>query len=116
MVDLKQKPFCLKDEQERLVYETLSQMTDDEKIGQLFFPIGYSADPNYLRFAILNKRPGGLMFRMGDPEETAAIWRQAGTGSRTAALHTESRCRSLQPAMRILPMNSERSAQRKARQ
>ncbi|MBR3036577.1 MAG: glycoside hydrolase family 3 protein [Lachnospiraceae bacterium] len=74
MVDLKQKPFCLKDEQERLVYETLSQMTDDEKIGQLFFPIGYSADPNYLRFAILNKRPGGLMFRMGDPEETAAAY------------------------------------------
>lgn len=36
MVDLKQKPFYLSDEDIRWVEETIASMTDEEKIGQLF--------------------------------------------------------------------------------
>ena len=49
-IDLKAKPFCLDDAQIRWVEETLSSMTEDEKIGQLFLPIAYSSDENYLRY------------------------------------------------------------------
>ena len=36
MVDLKAKPFYLNDEQIKWVNDTISKMTLDEKIGQLF--------------------------------------------------------------------------------
>lgn len=69
MVDLKGKPFYLSEEDISRLYGVLSDMSVEEKIGQLFFPIGYSVDPGYLEHAILDKRPGGLMFRSGDREE-----------------------------------------------
>jgi len=69
MIDLKSKPFSLSEEQTAFLYRTLAGMTEEEKIGQLFFPIGYSADHGYLHHAILNKQPGGLMFRTGAPQE-----------------------------------------------
>ena len=36
-VDLKAKPYYLDDQQIEWVENTLSQLTDEEKIGQLFF-------------------------------------------------------------------------------
>ncbi len=37
MVDLKAKPYCLSDEDIAWVNETIDSMTDEEKVGQLFF-------------------------------------------------------------------------------
>ena len=69
MIDLKAKPFYLSDEDIRWVEDTLAAMDTDEKIGQLFFPIGYSPDEGYLQHALLDRRPGGVMFRTGKTEE-----------------------------------------------
>lgn len=63
MIDLKAKPFCLADSQVKWVYDTLSSMTEDEKIGQLFCPISFSADENYLRHELLRFHVGGLLFK-----------------------------------------------------
>ena len=63
MINLKAKPFCLADEQIKWVYDTLASMTEDEKIGQLFCPISFSADENYLRYELLRYHVGGLLFK-----------------------------------------------------
>jgi len=69
MIDYKAKPFYLNDEEICWVEKTYADMSLDEKIGQLFFPIGYSSDPGYLKYALLNKHPGGILFRTGGKEE-----------------------------------------------
>ncbi|SHO45417.1 glycoside hydrolase family 3 N-terminal domain-containing protein [Anaerocolumna xylanovorans] len=69
MIDLKAKPFYLSDEDIKWVEEAKASLSLDEKIGQLFFPIGYSPNEQYLQYEILNRNPGGLMFRTGKSEE-----------------------------------------------
>lgn len=68
-VDLKAKPFYLSEEDIRWVEETKASLSLEEKLGQLFFPIGYSPNEQYLQYEILNRNPGGLMFRTGETEE-----------------------------------------------
>lgn len=68
-IDLKVKPFYLSDEDIKWVEETKNSLSLDEKLGQLFFPIGYSPNEQYLQYEILNRGPGGLMFRTGLTEE-----------------------------------------------
>ncbi len=63
MVNLKAKPFFLSDEDIRWVETTLAGMTLEEKIGQLFCLIVFSADEGYLKHILHQVRPGGLMFR-----------------------------------------------------
>ena len=65
MIDLRANPFFLDDEAVRWVEETKAQMTTDEKLEQLFFPIGYSSNEGYLQYELLNRHPGGVMFRTG---------------------------------------------------
>ncbi|MBQ0072349.1 MAG: glycosyl hydrolase, partial [Spirochaetales bacterium] len=72
MIDYKANPLYLTAEDIRWVEDTYDSMTLEERIGQLFCPIGYSSDPNYLRYAILSKHPGGILFRTGGKEEMAA--------------------------------------------
>lgn len=69
MLDLRAKPFYLSDEDIRWVEDTRTSLTLEEKLGQLFFPIGYSPNEQYLQYEILNRNPGGLMFRTGKTEE-----------------------------------------------
>ena len=69
MIDLKGNPFYLKDDDIAWVMETLESMTQDEKIGQLFVPIGYSGDPGYLEGVMLRQRIGGILYRCGDAAE-----------------------------------------------
>ena len=69
MISYKSKPFNLNDKDIEWVEKTYADMTVEERVGQLFFPIGYSSDPNYLKYMILNKHPGGLLFRTGGREE-----------------------------------------------
>ena len=40
MIDLSKKPFCLNDDQIQRVNKIFYSMSLDEKIGQLFCPIG----------------------------------------------------------------------------
>lgn len=68
MMDLKKSPFYLSDGDIAWVERTLEKMTLEEKIGQLFCPIGYSTDPGYLKM-LLNFHIGGLFFRDGVGEE-----------------------------------------------
>ncbi|GKU24135.1 glycosyl hydrolase [Clostridium folliculivorans] len=69
MIDLKKKPFYLSDEDIKWVEDTINAMTIEEKIGQLFCPIGMSPDENYLKYEILSKHIGGILFRPGDSKE-----------------------------------------------
>ncbi len=68
MMDLKQAPFHLCDADIVWVEKTLEQMTLEEKIGQLFCPIGYSTEPEYLNM-LLDFHIGGLFFRDGAGRE-----------------------------------------------
>lgn len=68
MMDLKQAPFHLSDSDIAWVEKTLEQMTLEEKIGQLFCPIGYSTEPEYLNM-LLDFHIGGLFFRDGAGRE-----------------------------------------------
>lgn len=67
-IDLKKAPFYLGDADIAWVEETLEKMTPEEKVGQLFCPIGYSTEPEYLNM-LLGFHIGGLFFRDGVGEE-----------------------------------------------
>lgn len=63
MVDLKTKPFYLDEEGIRWVSETLASMSDEEKIGQLFCPIGENTDEDFLQEFISEFKPGAMLYR-----------------------------------------------------
>lgn len=69
MINLKAKPFYLSDEDINWVENTINNMTIEEKIGQLFSPIGMSPDKDYLKNVLLSKHIGGILFRNGDSKE-----------------------------------------------
>lgn len=60
---LKQIPFRLNEEQILFVEKKLSEMTMDDKIGQLFLPINYIEDEKELREFVRKFQPAGLMNR-----------------------------------------------------
>lgn len=64
-MDFSKKPFYLSGEDINWVENTFADMSLEEKIGQLFCPIGYSTDPQYLQGELLDKHIGGLFFRDG---------------------------------------------------
>lgn len=68
-MDFSRKPFYLKKEDISWVEKTFDSMSPEEKIGQLFCPIGYSTEPAYLQHELLDKHIGGLFFRDGIGEE-----------------------------------------------
>lgn len=41
MIDLKATPFCLSDTDCQWVTDTIANMSDEEKVGQLFFGISW---------------------------------------------------------------------------
>lgn len=67
-MDLKRKPFYLDDTAIEWVNNTLNELTEDEKIGQLFFPIGFLTEKEYLNH-LRSLGIGGLFFRPGVAEE-----------------------------------------------
>ena len=68
-MDLTAAPFYLNEADMVWVEQTLSKMSVDEKIGQLFCPIGYLTDPEYIKNSLLSKHIGGLFFRDGVGKE-----------------------------------------------
>ncbi len=69
---LKECPFYLTDEQIAFVSQLLSEMTTEEKIGQLFLPINYMEDEQELRDFVRRFQPGGLMNRPAPAKENRA--------------------------------------------
>ncbi len=63
MVDLKEKPFCLSDEDIQWVEGTLAGMDIDTKIGQLFCLLAFSTEPRATDELLKVIKPGGILFR-----------------------------------------------------
>lgn len=62
MIKLQEKPFCLNQEAIDWVNDTLSNMTTEEKIGQLFIHLGRSTDEGYLRNMVEKYHIGGARY------------------------------------------------------
>lgn len=69
MINLKANPFYLSDAQEKWVFDIFASMTEEEKVGQLFCPISFSSDENYLRYELLRFHVGGLLFKTSPSKE-----------------------------------------------
>lgn len=63
MIDLKTRPFYLNDKQIKKIQDILKHMTLDEKIGQVFCPIGNPASDDQLKEFVQKYKPGAMMFR-----------------------------------------------------
>lgn len=85
-MNLKAKPFQLKEEDVQWVEQTLASMSLEEKIGQLFCPIGYSTDRGYLDYELLRFHIGGLFFRDGMSDEMRDTFEYAQSHSRIPLL------------------------------
>ncbi len=69
MVDLKAMPYYLQEEDIRWVEETISSMTPEEKVGQLFFQLTASQEESYLRELAEEYHVGGCRYNPA-PGET----------------------------------------------
>lgn len=70
MVDLKQKPYFLNDDQIKYIEDKIKEMSIEDKIGQLFFVVGQDSDTVNLSEFTKKYRPGGIMYR---PDKAAKI-------------------------------------------
>lgn len=75
MINLKEKPFNLSDEDIAWVKTTLASMTLEEKVGQLFCPIGESFDKEELDKTFDTIRPCGIMYRTSPAAKVQEIHR-----------------------------------------
>ncbi len=73
MIQLKQNPFFLDDKAINWVETTLAGMSLEEKVGQLFCPIGMRADDAYLSHLICDLKIGGMMYRPGGKDEIRQV-------------------------------------------
>ena len=62
MVNLKAKPYYLSDEDIAWVENTIAAMTDEEKVGQLFWQLTTSPEENYLKDLMERYHLGGCRF------------------------------------------------------
>lgn len=62
MVDLRAKPYCLSDEDIAWVEATIAAMTDEEKVGQLFFDNNGGASDDELREIVAKYHLGGFRY------------------------------------------------------
>jgi beta-N-acetylhexosaminidase len=63
MVNLKEKPFYLNEEQIEWVSTTLEKMTLEEKCGQLFCEVVWGEESKHADRIFEHMQPGGVMFR-----------------------------------------------------
>ena len=63
-VNLRAKPFYLTDDQIAWVEKTISEMTLDEKLGQLFLPLAVApVEEEIARYGRIGLQPGGVLLR-----------------------------------------------------
>lgn len=73
MVDLKAKPYYLSEEDCKWVTETIASMSDEEKVGQLFFQLTSSQEESYLQELMEKYHLGGCRY---NPMPGAAVQEQ----------------------------------------
>jgi beta-N-acetylhexosaminidase len=79
LVNLRAKPYELSDEQVRWVEDTLAGLTDEEKVGQLFFNLFFFGPDSFgghdlTRSEILERyHIGGARYQGGDAEKVQAL-------------------------------------------
>ncbi|MDO5678043.1 MAG: glycoside hydrolase family 3 N-terminal domain-containing protein [Propionibacteriaceae bacterium] len=73
MVDLKAQPFNLDDDGVAWVEQTIANMTDEEKIGQLFVNMGASRTEEYLTSVLDTYHIGAVRYQPSTAEE---VWEQ----------------------------------------
>jgi len=73
MVDLKARPYYLPDEDCKWVQDTIAGMTDEEKVGQLFFQLTSSHEEEHLKGLMEKYHLGGCRY---NPAPGAAIQEQ----------------------------------------
>lgn len=69
MVDLKAKPYCLSEEGINWVKSTIADMSEEEKVGQLFFQLTASQDEEYLKELTQKYHVGGCRYNPMKSEE-----------------------------------------------
>lgn len=69
MIQYKENPFYLIEEQVQWVESTYDSMSLEEKIGQLFCPIVFTKDEKELKELVETKHIGGMLYREGPGEE-----------------------------------------------
>ena len=62
MIDLTAKPFCLSSADCQWVSDTIAHMSEEEKVGQLFFGMSSSFDEDYLRELTAKYHLGGCRY------------------------------------------------------
>ena len=67
MVDLKAKPYNLSDEDIKWVEETIASLSDEEKVGQLFFQLTQSKEEDYIKNLADKYHLGGFRYNPGHP-------------------------------------------------
>ncbi len=63
MINLRENPFYLDDASIAWVEETLAGMSLEQKVGQVFCPMGFTSDENVLRHLVQEVGVGGMMYR-----------------------------------------------------
>lgn len=63
MINLKANPFFLDDEKIKWVEDTLASMDLEEKIGQMFCPIGGNTEEGFLKSFVEEFHPGAMLYR-----------------------------------------------------
>lgn len=86
MFDCKAKPFYLSDEDISWVESTLSSMTTEEKIGQIFCLTDIITDTGELQALIRKYTPGGFMYRAGDGADIQRAYHAMAEASRIPML------------------------------
>lgn len=69
MLDITKKPFYLGSDDIKWVSDTISSMTKEEKIAQLFCLVAYTSDEGYLDYLSKNLKVGGIMCRVMPTDE-----------------------------------------------
>lgn len=72
-MELGGNPFYLDKSRQAWVYQTLQQMTVEQKVGQLFCVMGQDYSPETLQALVAAGRVGGILFRPA-PAETIRSW------------------------------------------
>lgn len=80
---LKSKPYYLSTEQITWIANKISSMNEDEKIEQLFFPLMYNSDPNYIKHLNSKYKFGGVMFRSDQASDNQNAINIIQAGSKT---------------------------------
>lgn len=81
MIDLKANPFNLSNAQSLWVTETLAGMSEEEKIGQLFCPLGLMTGKKSIQHLTKDLKVGGIMFRPKKATDLQDIYRKLQSNS-----------------------------------